>query len=310
MAIHAIGPERRTLYGTFSRDYPPVLEIDSGDTVRFTTLDAAWGVAQFPDDGGPQPKFEPRDPERDRGHPLCGPVYVRGAEPGMTLQIEIGEIRVGTWGWTRSGGFDSEVNRALGLTEQGITHRWTLDPDRLTGTNQHGYTVQLRPFLGLIGMPPDEPGIHRTAPPRVWGGNIDCKELVAGSTLYLPIPVRGGLVSAGDAHAAQGDGESSGTGIECPAERADLTFIVRDDLRITTPRANTAAGWITFGFDEDLNKATFMALEAMLDLMGEQYGVSRTDALALASVIVDLRVTQIVNGVRGVHAVLPHGALG
>jgi acetamidase/formamidase len=131
---------------------------------------------------------------------------------------------------------------------------------------------------------------------------------VAGSTLFLPVPVEGGLFSTGDGHAVQGDGEVSGVSIECPMDRVDLTFHVRD-FELTTPRAKTAEGWLTLGLDEDLNKATYIALNGMLDLMEEQHGMDRKEALALASLVVDMRITQIVNGVRGVHAVLPDGAV-
>jgi acetamidase/formamidase len=117
------------------------------------------------------------------------------------------------------------------------------------------------------------------------------------------------LFSTGDGHAAQGDGEASVTAIECPIERCDLTFVLHSELAITTPRARTAEGWLTLGFDADLDEAMYIALDAMLGLMGEQYGMSRGEALAMASVVVDLRVTQVVNGVKGVHAVLPHGAI-
>lgn len=130
-----------------------------------------------------------------------------------------------------------------------------------------------------------------------------------GSRLYLPVQVPGALFSVGDGHALQGDGEVSGTAIECPMERVALTFRLHPDLHLTTPRAETPAGQITFGFHEDLNEATLLALEAMLALLEEQYGVSRHEALALASLVVDLRVTQMVNGVSGVHAVLPPGAI-
>jgi acetamidase/formamidase len=160
-----------------------------------------------------------------------------------------------------------------------------------------------------MGMPPDEPGLHSTAPPRFCGGNLDCKELSAGSTLYLPVSVPGALFSVGDGHAAQGDGEVCVTAIECPMDRVELTFHLHESPRLTAPRAHTAAGWITLGLHEDLNEAAFLATEAMLELMGEQYSLQRGDALALASLVVDLRVTQLVNGVRGVHAVLPHGAI-
>jgi acetamidase/formamidase len=157
-------------------------------------------------------------------------------------------------------------------------------------------------------MPPADAGVHSTIPPRPHGGNIDCKELVAGTTLFLPIPVDGALFSAGDGHARQGDGEVSGTAIECPA-RATLTLDVRDDLALEWPVARTADAWLAFGFDRDLNRAAEIALAGMLDLMGRELGLDRSDALALASVLVDLRITQVVNDVQGVHAVLPDDAL-
>jgi len=179
----------------------------------------------------------------------------------------------------------------------------------MTARNEKGHRIALRPFMGVMGMPPDELGIHSTAPPRPCGGNMDCKELIAGSTLYLPIPVEGALFSVGDGHAAQGDGEVCTTGVECPMERVELTFRLREDLSITNPRARTAAGWLTLGFSPDLNEAAFLATEGMLQLMGEQFALPRAEALALASLVVDLRITQVCNGTRGVHALLPHGAL-
>jgi len=187
--------------------------------------------------------------------------------------------------------------------------RWELDADTAVGRDQAGREVGLGPFLGVIGMPPAEPGVHSTGPPRTSGGNIDCKELVAGTTLFLPIPVDGALVSAGDGHAAQGDGEVSQLAIEAPVERAQLTLSVREDLRLTTPIAWTPGAWLTFGFDEDLDEAAAVAIDAMLELMGCELGLERREALALASVVVDLRVTQMVNGVRGIHARLAHDAL-
>ena len=117
-----------------------------------------------------------------------------------------------------------------------------------------GRAVRLAPFLGVLGMPPDEPGVHPTSPPRRCGGNIDCKELVAGTTLFLPIPVDGALFSAGDGHAAQGDGEVSGTAIEAPVE-ATVTLDVRDDLALEWPIARIDGAWLTFGFDEHLGAA-------------------------------------------------------
>ena len=142
-----------------------------------------------------------------------------------------------------------------------------------------------------------------TGPPRKWGGNIDCKLLVAGTTLYLPIPIDGALLLAGDGHGAQGDGEVSGTAIECPVERAQLTFEL-SDLELRSPIARSDGAWVAFGFDEDLDLAAEQCMATMLDLMERELEVDRNHALALASVAVDLAVTQVVNGAKGVHAVL------
>ncbi|WP_127580256.1 acetamidase/formamidase family protein [Paenibacillus koleovorans] len=308
MAIHAIMPERSTLHGSFSRDTAPALTIDSGDTVRFNTLDAGWGLEPFSAQGGRQ-RFA-REGEKDRGHALCGPVAIRGAEPGMTLEIRINEIIPGTWGWNGAGGFAHPNNVRLGIADgEELQLNWELNPRTLVGTSALGHKVALRPFMGVMGLAPAEPGLHTTFIPRPAGGNLDCKELVAGSTLFLPIEVQTGLFSVGDGHAVQGDGEVGVPALECPMERVDLTFRVRNDMPITLPRAKTNSAWITFGFHEDLNEARMLALENMLDLMKELYGYERRLALALASLVVDLRITQIVNGVQGVHAVLPHGSI-
>lgn len=305
MARHTITPTRETLHGPLSSERPPILEIDPGDTVRFSTLDAGWYLAPPTGDRATEQVF----PQREEGHALCGPVAIRGAQPGMTLEVEIGELVPGAWGWTRTGGVDTPVSRRLGVAEKRTLLVWDLDLERMVGRNQHGYEIALRPFMGWLGLTPAEPGPHPTPPPRVTGGNIDCKELIPGSRLFLPIAVPGGLFSTGDGHAAQADGEVAGTGIECPIERVDLTFRLHEDLPLTTPQADTPAGWITFGFNDDLYEASLIALEAMLDLMQARYEMSRGEALAMASVAIDLRVTQIVNHIPGVHALLPRDAL-
>ena len=307
---HLLEPTRRTLTGCVSREHTPVLTIEPGDSVCYRTLDAGWGLEPLTGPDAPRRKFEPRT-EQDAGHALIGPVVIQGAKPGMILEVQIGAIRPGPYGFTVAAGWDHPVNQRLGLVDGAarVLHAWTLDADRMIGHNQHGHTVALRPFMGVMGMPPDEPGTHSTVPPRFCGGNIDCKELVAGSSLFLPVAVDGGFFYVGDGHAAQGDGEVSVTAIECPMDQVDLTFHLHPDLTLSMPRAKTPAGWITFGFDEDLQEATYLAIDGMLSLLGELLGVDRADALALASVAVDVRVTQIVNQVRGVHAVLPHGAI-
>ena len=261
--------------GFFSRDYEPAASIDPGGSVTFSVPNAGWFW---------EPDSKPERPE-GAGHALYGPVEVRGARAGQTLVVHIHEVVPRDWG--RTWALDETFTWAL---ERGL---WRL--------GQHA--VPSRPFLGVIGMPPPEPGEHSTTPPRRWGGNIDCKELVAGTTLYLPIPVDGAWLMAGDGHGAQGDGEVSGTAIECPLERATLTLDVTD-RELRSPIARTADAWLAFGFDRDLDAAAEQATETMLDLMEVELGIPRPEAMALASVAVDLHVTQVVNDVKGVHAIL------
>jgi acetamidase/formamidase len=303
LADHHLPLERATLHGNFDATRTPALTIDPGDRVVTSSMDAGWHTA-------PGEHFPDRDPKTDGGHALTGPIAVRGARPGSTLMVQIEELRPGDWGWNAAGGFDSPWNRQLGMAEEEwLQLDWTVDVEAGHARDQFGHTVPLRPFLGVMGMPPAAPHAVPTAPPRATGGNIDCRELVAGSTLYLPVAVDGGLFSCGDGHATQADGELSGMAIECPMDRIALRFDVRDDLHLATPRAETPAGWLTFGFHEDLDQAAAIAVGAMLDLMGELTGLERRVALALSSLVVDLRVTQMVNGIKGCHALLPHEAL-
>jgi acetamidase/formamidase len=276
--IHELPLERRTVHGRWSRELAPVLTIDPGDSVRLETLSIFW----WRERGEPFAVRAPHD-----GHALSGPIAVRGAQPGATLAVRIEMVEPGPWGVT--------------LAREPYVLDWQLAEG--VGRASTGHVVKLAPFLGVIGMPPDAPGTHATEPPRASGGNIDCKELVAGTTLYLPIPVERALLSVGDAHALQGDGEVSGTAIETTA-RVELTVDVREDLELEWPIARTAGAWLAFGFDRDLDRAADIALAGMLRLMQREYRLSADDAFALASVAADLRVTQVVNDVKGVHAVL------
>jgi acetamidase/formamidase len=284
--IHEIPLERRTLHGHFSRELEPILAIDPGESIAFACPNAGWEL-------DPGERFEPYDEELDAGHALIGPIEVRGAKTGKTLVVHVDEVRPGSWGVT--------------YAHDPTKVDWLLDYE--VAVDQNGTRVRLAPFLGVMGMPPDEAGRHSTGPPRRSGGNIDCKELVAGTTLYLPIAVDGALFSAGDGHGAQSDGEASGTAIECPVERAQLTLEL-SDLELRSPIARTADAWIAFGFDEDLDLAADEAMATILDLMERERGWDRGYALALSSLVVDLRVTQIVNGAKGVHAVLRDDAIG
>ncbi|QYK63333.1 acetamidase/formamidase family protein [Paenibacillus sp. S25] len=310
MAVFRVRPDRSNLYGSISAEFDPILTINSGDTVQYSCFDAGWGT---PSDEGKRVKPYERREKIDWGHALCGPIQIMEAKKGMTLEIRINEVIPGPFGFTSAGKYPNWQNQKLGLTEcDELNLEWKLDKNSLlgsTGVNGRKFSVKLKPFMGIHAMPPEEKGIHTTWPPRYCGGNIDCKELTKGSVLYLPIPVDGAYFFVGDGHAAQGDGEISCQAIECPMEYLELTFAVNKEMKLELPIANTPNGWISFGFHEDLNEATVQAMDGMLNLMGDLFNLDRVEAIALGSTVVDLRITQVVNGIKGVHAVLPHGAL-
>lgn len=291
----------------FSRDSSPVLTVRPGDSIRVHTLDCNGSLAR-PDHPGGETQLLLAG---RRGHCLVGPIAVDGALPGDMLAVQLNALTPDPWGFTVAGRADSSLNRRFGLTGHGHDHSadllWDLDDG--TGTNQLGLAVGLAPFLGVMGLAPAEPGEHSTIPPRAGaGGNIDCRELVAGSTLFLPVAVPGALLHVGDGHAAQGDGEVSGTAIEC-GMTTDLTLSLVTDAPLRSIHAITPAGRVTFGFSPDLNEATAQALEDMILWLQGLWSIGKSEALAMASVAVSMRVTQVANQTWGVHALLPHDAI-
>lgn len=309
--IHSISLDSNHFHSSFNRDYQPILTINSGDTIQLKTIDIEWGYSTI--SGEERILYTSRENEEKLIHPIIGPIAIEGAKPGMVLEVRINKLVPGWYGRNWAGGLPAWQNDSLGITKSArLQLDWLLDAARMTGSCKVGdqeFRVGLSPFLGLMAVAPGEAGTYSTKPPSYFGGNIDCKELVVGSSLYLPISVEGANFSLGDGHALQGDGESSGTAIECPMDLVDITLILHEDMHLSMPRANTPAGWITFGFNEDLNKAAAVALAEMVSFMEKFYGVTRTEAAALSSVAVNLHVTQVVNDVKGIHAILPHGVL-
>ena len=306
MAHHRLDPSPSTTVDVFCRDLPPALTVDPGDTIILRSPDAS-GHLQPQTVAGEKVATMLSD---WRGHCLTGPIAVRGAVPGEVLAVHFSSLRPDSWGYTTAGAHDTPLTRRLGL-HQGPPARllWQIDPDAGVATSDTGHTVRIAPFHGVTGVAWDEPGEHSTIPPRaVGGGNIDCRELVAGSTLYLPVAVPGALLSVGDGHAAQGDGEVAGTAIECGMTTGLQLDLVRQ-RPVPGVHAETPAGSITFGFSPDLNAAMGDALDAMLAWLQVSYGVGKAMALALASPVLDLRVTQVANESWGVHALLPAGAI-
>ena len=284
MTRHQLEPSPSTTADVFSRDLPPALTVDAGDTVILRSLDASGYLERLSAPGQDVPTLIPNQ----RGHCLTGPIAVRGAMPGDVLAVRYVSMRPDDWGWTVAAARDTPLTRRLGLHDGPPAWLfWAIDADAGVATDDHGRQVRIAPFHGVTGVAWDEAGEHSTIPPRsIGGGNIDCRELTAGSVLYLPVTVPGALLSIGGGHAAQGDGEVAGTAIECA-----MTTEVRLDLVADRPvpgvHAETPRGRLTFGFSADLNTAMYDALEAMLAWIGQVYGLGKAAALALASPVLN-----------------------
>jgi acetamidase/formamidase len=306
MTRHQLDPTPATTAQVFSRELPPVLTVEPGDTIVLRSLDAAGHLERQQVPGQVVPAMF----AQSRGHCLTGPIEVRGAGPGDVLAVRFVSMRPDDWGWTQAAGRDTPLNRRLGLHEAPPARLlWQIDSGAGIATSDRGHTVRIAPFHGVAGVAWDEPGEHSTIPPRaVGGGNIDCRELIAGSVLYLPVAVPGALLSIGDGHAAQGDGEVGGTAIEC-GMTTELELGLVTGRPVPGVHAQTPAGQVTFGFSPDLNAAMGDALDAMLAWLQASYAVDKATALALASPVLDLRITQVANQSWGVHALLPAGAI-
>ena len=292
-------------WGIFDAGLPPVLTVESGDTV---TVDCVSGGADILPPG---PPFEilPDHLEIHRGlksgpgHILTGPIAVTGAEPGDVLEIQILAVECRqNWGYTR-------IRPLAGTLPEDFPIRKTwhsaIDRQRGVATLPWGQEIDLAPFFGVMGVaPPPVYGAQTSIVPREFGGNMDLKELVAGTTLYLPVWAPGALLSVGDGHGVQGDGEVCITALET-ALSGTFRLILRKDLRLPLPRAETATHHITMAFDEDLDDAAKTALRQMIGLIGEQLELAPEEAYMFASLAVDLRVTQLVDGNKGIHAMLP-----
>jgi acetamidase/formamidase len=292
-------------WGFFDAGLAPVVTVASGDTVSVDCVSGGRDI--LPDN----PQFEILADHRAihgaitprlGAHILTGPVRVEGAEPGDVLQIDILSIDCRqNWGYTR-------IRPLVGtLPEDFPMHKmWhsAIDRQRNVATLPWGLEIELAPFFGVMGVaPPPVYGACTSIVPREFGGNMDLKELVAGSTLYLPVWAEGALFSCGDGHGVQGDGEVCITALET-ALAGTFRLTVRKDMRFNLPRAETPTHHITMGFDEDLDDAAKTALRAMIDLIGERLGLAPEDAYMFASLAVDLRVTQLVDGNKGIHAML------
>ena len=298
------GPET-VHWGYFDALLKPVLTIDSGDRVVMSSVSG-------PPELMPKPPFvvPPALPaihaangkQRFFGHMCTGPVAVRGAKAGQVLQVDIEAIELNyDWGYNTirplAGALPDDFK------EFRLIHL-ALDRARMVGKLPWGQEIPLRPFFGVMAVaPPAAWGVIPTPPPRRNGGNMDNKELVAGTTLYLPIFTDGALFSVGDGHGAQGDGEVCITAIETGLI-GTFRLTARDDMKLEWPMAETPTHMMTMAFDPDLDDCVVIALRQMLDLVCARAGLDRYQAYTLLSLAADLRITQVVNGNKGVHVML------
>lgn len=305
----------------WSNALEPVLWVEPGETVVFETLESSYGrmareVADLAQPGiapslleliasraYPERSTADRDPSLPRGHPLTGPVGVVGAEPGDLLSIEIIRVEPGQWGHTSASPDPARLGLLNDYLEEtrSYQHFWDLR-DGGYASLKPGVRVPLAPFCGVMGVALGEPGQHSTIPPRRNGGNLDLRHLTDGATLRLPVLAPGALLSVGDAHAAQGDGEVSGTGIE-----TDAVVTLRLDLikgagaagpsALTSGQPLSIPGpcYVSIGCEPDLREAARSALRGMLDYLVRERGLTRPEAYVLSSVCVDLKLSQLVD---------------
>lgn len=300
---HQLDPALKTVHwGFFDAKLPHVLQVESGDTVTVDTVSGWSDVADLSLMTSVhreivttlKPGFGP--------HVLTGPISVRGALPGDTLEVRIRAIELtADWGWMVKRALRGALPEDFPQTESRVI---PIDRQAMTTTLPWGPTIPLQPFFGIMATAPrPEYGRISTVEPREFGGNIDCKEFGVGTSLFLPVFVPGAGFSAGDGHAVQGDGEVSLTALET-CLKGTFELVLHKDLSLAMPRAITPTHYITLGFDPDLDDAAKQALREMIAWLVTIQGWTASEAYLFCSLACDLRVTQLVDGNKGIHAMV------
>jgi acetamidase/formamidase len=313
-AEHTLMPSPQTVHiGHFSAALKPVLTINSGDTVTIETATSLDPVEI--DQSGAVPASVVPEYQRaihrevkDRGpsgHVLTGPIFVNGAQPGDTLEVRIQEIELAVdYGYNRQRPYTGTLpDEFPGFFQRIIP----IDRNAKTAVVAPGVVVPVnRPFFGVMGVAPlPSMGRISTSPPGVHTGNIDNRDMVAGTTLFMPVYAAGALFSVGDAHAAQGQGEVDLSAIET-GNRGKFQFIVRKDMKLTWPRAETPTHWMVMGLNPNLEEAMKIAVRETILFITQRFPkLSREEAYMIASVAVDYHVTQVVDGTKGIHGMIP-----
>src|SRR5262245_380844 len=308
--VHELKPSPKTVHrGFFDPSLKPVLTIDSGDVVRVWT--ATGNPRYFESLGVPKEKipaelyavYEGVQGEGREDHTLSGPIAVRNAEPGDTVEIKIRSIDL----WLPIAGMGFRANRGS-LPEEFPYSRdrvFFLDPAKKAIEFAPGVVIPAKPFWGVIGVaPPPSMGRVPSGPPNVFGGNMDNHDLQPGTSLFLPVHAPGALISIGDGHGVQGGGEVGLSAMETSL-RGEIQVVVHKGMRTLWPRAETQTHYLTMGLHEDLNQAAKIATREMLNFIVATKRLPRDDVYMLLSAAMDLHVTQVVDGTKGVHAVLP-----
>ncbi len=291
-SIHELRPDAFAY--AWDNALEPALEIESGETVHLRVRDASDEQI-----GATSTAAEVAALDFEKVNPVSGPVYVRGAGPGDTLAVELLEFEPPSWGWTA-------IIPGFGLLADEFPEPWLRISQVDDGVVRFSDRVELpfRPFPGTLGVAPAEPGPHSIVPPSRWGGNMDTKHLTTGTTLYLPVGVGGALFSLGDTHAAQGDGEVCGTAVETAMD-VTLRLSVRKDVRVDAPHYDVPAGAVAeperssyhvcTGVGPHLVECARDAVRATIDWLGENHGLDREEAYAVASIACDLRIHEVVD---------------
>lgn len=306
------------VWGYFGADVPPIHTIKDGDVVEIQTVNVSGMNRDNPEEFYTKHnlpideharevmailKNVPLEPSGIRGHMLTGPIYIDGAQPGDSIEIRILDL-------TLPADFGANFVRAgRGGIPEAVTTSDTFvyryDAKRKTATLGDKVAIPIKPFLGVMALsPPAQMGRQSSIPPNFFGGNLDIKHLVKGTTLHLPVSMPGGLFSTGDGHAAQGNGEVSGTAIET-ALTLTAKFILHKGKTLKEPRVETPTHFIAVGLDKDLDQAMKNALLAACTFIQERLGYSFNESLSIASTGVDFEVSQVVDQTLGVHAMIP-----
>ncbi|MGB7138935.1 MAG: acetamidase/formamidase family protein [Candidatus Acidiferrum sp.] len=310
-ATYTLKPTPKTVeWGYYDAKGTPVLRVKSGDTVEIQTLITS-SPKRLEDAGVPPDQVEQSlrditEQVKDKGpggHILTGAIYIEGAEIGDVLEVKILAIKLAIpYAYNAFGPGRGYIPDDYPYAKMKII---PLDAERMIAHFTPGIEIPLHPFFGSMGdAPPESAGRWNSGPPWVMGGNMDNKDLVAGTTLYLPVNAPGALFEVGDGHAGQGDGEVDITALETSLI-GTFQFIVRKDMHLKWPRAETPTYYMTMGFNDNLNACATLALREMIDFLVTEKHLSRDDAYMLASVAGDLHITELVDGNKGVHMMIP-----